>query len=42
MYYFDALLRYGITAEEISTAYVLKHNKNMGRDYKLEYQNKYK
>ncbi len=34
MYYFDTLLRYGVTPEEISNAYVAKHNKNMGRDFK--------
>ncbi len=26
MYYFDTLLRYGVTPEEISNAYVAKHN----------------
>ena len=41
MYYFDTLLRYGVTPEEISNAYVAKHNKNMGRDYQREYNNKY-
>ena len=40
MYYFDTLLRYGVTPEEISNAYVAKHNKNMGRDYQREYNNK--
>lgn len=29
MYYHDTLLRYGITAEEISDAYLEKHAKNM-------------
>lgn len=42
MYYIDTLLRYGVTFEEISDAYIKKHNKNMGRDYQGEYQNKYK
>ena len=42
MYYNDTLLRYGITTEEISKAYLEKHAKNMGRDYKAEYENKYK
>lgn len=41
MYYNDTLLRYGITAEEISNAYVKKHQKNMGRDYSSEYSEKY-
>lgn len=41
MYYFDILLRYGVTPEEISNAYIKKHNKNMGRDYQSEYENKY-
>lgn len=41
MYYFDTLLRYGVTPDEISNAYVVKHNKNMGRDYQAEYQKKY-
>ena len=41
MYYFDTLLRYGVTPEEISNAYVAKHNKNMVRDYQREYNNKY-
>lgn len=34
MYYNDTLLRYGITPDEISTAYIEKHNKNMKRGYK--------
>lgn len=42
MYYNDTLLRYGITAEEISKAYLEKHAKNMGRDYQAEYDKKYK
>lgn len=41
MYYFDTLLRYGVTPEEISNAYIAKHNKNMGRDFQLEYQKQY-
>lgn len=41
MYYFDTLLRYGVTPEEISNTYIAKHHKNMGRDYKREYQSKY-
>lgn len=38
MYYNDTLLRYGITPNEISTAYLEKHNKNMGRNYQEEYK----
>lgn len=41
MYYNDTLLRYGITADEISGAYIKKHEKNMGRDYAGEYEKKY-
>jgi len=41
MYYTDTLLRYGVTPEEISNAYIAKHSKNMGRNYQSEYQNKY-
>lgn len=42
MYFNDTLLRYGITADEISSAYVEKHEKNMGRNYGQEYKDKYK
>lgn len=38
MYYFDTLLRYGVTPQEISKAYCAKHSRNMGRDYEKEYQ----
>lgn len=38
MYYNDTLLRYGITPDEISSAYIQKHNKNMGRNYQEEYK----
>ena len=41
MYYMDTLLRYGVTSEELSTAYIKKHNQNMGRDFETEYKNKY-
>lgn len=37
MYYNDTLLRYGITADELSRAYSAKHVKDMGRDYEAEY-----
>ncbi len=37
MYYLDTLLRYGVTAHELSTAYCEKHGGNMGRNYEDEY-----
>lgn len=40
MYFNDMLVSYNITAEEISRAYIDKHNKNMNRDYETEYNNK--
>lgn len=42
MYYVDTLLRYGISPDEISEAYIKKHVKNMGRDYDEEYMKKFK
>jgi len=39
MYYNDTLLRYGIKPDEISSAYIKKHNKNMNRNYQEEYKN---
>ena len=41
MYYFDTLLRYGTTPEELSEAYLRKHVANMGRDYAGEYRKLY-
>lgn len=41
MYYFDTLLRYGVTPEELSEAYIRKHKKNLNRNYSIEYQQKY-
>ena len=41
MYFYDTLLRYHITPEEISRAYEEKHGRNMGRDYSGEYRDKY-
>lgn len=41
MYFNDTLLRYGITADEISSSYIDKHKKNMERNYVKEYKNKY-
>lgn len=40
-YYIDTLLRYGISPDEISDAYLKKHFKNMGRNYEEEYKKKY-
>lgn len=37
MYFGDTLLRYGVTAEELSDAYRRKHVKDMGRDYETQY-----
>ncbi|MCL2420592.1 MAG: DUF550 domain-containing protein [Defluviitaleaceae bacterium] len=39
MYFNDVLLRYEITPEEISEAYIAKHAKNMGRDFIEEHRN---
>lgn len=41
MYYHDILLRYHVTAEEISEAYQRKHDQNMGRDYQKQYEELY-
>ena len=41
MYFIDTLLRYGITSDEISSAYIEKHNHNLKRDYTSEYKSKY-
>ena len=41
MYYHDVLLRFGVTAEEISKAYAAKHDYDMKRDYLSEYEEKY-
>lgn len=41
MYYHEVLLRYQVTPDEISTAYQRKHDRNMGRDYSAEYEEKY-
>lgn len=39
MYFNDVLLRYEISPEEVSNAYVLKHEKNMERDFDNEHNN---
>lgn len=41
MYYTDTLLRYHVTPDEISEAYIRKHNRNMGRNYANEYEELY-
>ena len=41
MYYHDILLRFGVTPEEISEAYVTKHRTDMARDYESEYKEQY-
>lgn len=38
MYYNDVLLRYNITPNEISSAYIKKHNKNMNRNYEKDWR----
>ena len=41
MYYTDILLRYQVTPEEFSEAYLKKHNRNIGRDFTNEYKELY-
>lgn len=41
MYYNDILLRCHVTPEEISQAYRAKHEKNMRRDYRRQYEEMY-
>lgn len=41
MYYHDVLLRYHVTPEEISEAFVRKHNIDMNRNYSSEYKEQY-
>ena len=41
MYYHDVLLRFGVTPEEISEAFVRKHDFDMSRNYAREYEEKY-
>ena len=41
MYFTDVLLCYGISPEEIASAFAEKFQKNMGRDYAAEYRDKY-
>lgn len=41
MYYHDVLLRYHVSPEEISDAYLKKHGYDMKRNYGAEYEEKY-
>lgn len=41
MYYHDILLRFSVTPEEISQAYIRKHRIDMDRNYESEYKEKY-
>ncbi len=41
MYYTEVLIRLGITPEELSQAYVKKHNTNMNRNYIEDNKKKY-
>lgn len=41
MYFSEVLLCYGISPEELSSAYVEKFQRNMGRNYIAEYKDKY-
>ena len=38
MYYHEVLLRFHVTPEEISNAYEEKHQRNMTRNYKKQYE----
>ncbi|MCL2365087.1 MAG: nucleotide pyrophosphohydrolase [Defluviitaleaceae bacterium] len=39
MYFTDLMTCYGVSAEELSTAFVKKHDKNMRRDFVKEHEN---
>lgn len=41
MYYTDVLLRYHITPEEFTEAYLKKHSRNIGRNFTKEYKELY-
>lgn len=41
MYYHDVLLRFHVTPEEISDAYLRKHGYDMNRNYTKEYEEQY-
>lgn len=38
MYYTDTMLRYGVTAKEISEAFIKKSERNINREYNKEYK----
>ena len=38
MYHMEILLRFHVTADEISQAYQKKHDHNVGRNYKKQYE----
>lgn len=42
MYYIDVLNRFNISAEEFSSVYMKKFNKNMERNYSEQYKNLFK
>ena len=39
MYFTDLMTCYGVTTNELSEAFVAKHNKNMQRDFVTEHDN---
>lgn len=41
MYYHDVLLRYHVTSQEISEAFLKKHHVDLNRDYSKEYKELY-
>lgn len=41
MYYHDILLRFHVTPDEISEAYIKKHGYDMTREYSKEYKEQY-
>ena len=41
MYYTDILLRYQVTPEELTDAFIQKHKKNINRNFAQEYREKY-
>jgi len=38
MYYVDLMTCYGVSSEELSAAFLKKHEKNMGRDFVTEHR----
>ncbi|AQW59332.1 MazG nucleotide pyrophosphohydrolase domain-containing protein [Vibrio owensii] len=41
MYFSDVLNRFDISADELTGAYLKKHDKNMGRDFESEHKQSY-